>query len=65
MKNGDAAVNELWVIEPLKKQKPMWIKYMIRDEQYLLPDGIERHQIAIKRVGTRQHLLVIGGQRTF
>ena len=32
MKNGDARVDELWLIEPLKLQKPKWHRFGIRDE---------------------------------
>jgi hypothetical protein len=45
--------------------KPKWHKFLVKDEQFLLPDGIKRHQLAIQRIGTRLHMLVIGGQRTF
>ena len=62
----DAQPNELWMIEPLLNQKPRWYKIHIDDEALLrLPDGIKRHQMVVRKVADRVHLLIIGGSRSF
>ena len=65
LNEGHAEVNELWILQPLLLQKPVWINVKISDDKFLLPDGICRHSLAIHKVNDLVFLLIIGGQRKF
>ena len=43
IKNHDASTNFLWVLEPLLREPPQWIKIPINDKEHVLPDGLKRH----------------------
>lgn len=66
MKQNDSPSNELWYIDPLSYDAPKWNKIEVSDfNNHVLPDGIKGHQLAIRVIGPKKILMIIGGQRTF
>ena len=46
--NKDSAVNEMWYLDPLLTVKPVWNRIDIIDSNFILPDGIKGHKLAIR-----------------
>jgi hypothetical protein len=66
MKHQDASTKQLWILEPLLNAKPHWVQIQIEDKEFILPDGLKRHKLAIRKNANQVHIIVIGGQnRTF
>ena len=43
-----SCAQDLWVLQPLKLQKPVWHKLTIRDPHFIMPDDIKRHQMVVR-----------------
>ena len=51
MKHQDSSTKHLWILEPLLNGKPHWVRVLIEDREFILPDGLKRHKLAIRKNG--------------
>jgi len=45
----DADINDLWMLQPLLKQPPVWSRVKVLDNNYILPDSLKRHQLVVRK----------------